>query len=425
MKFRCIGIGLAVGLPFATPALACLYTHAPEPVGGPTATFVARRMVDAAAYVDIAVAESSQSARSPLGEWPVSTVTFRTRERLKGASPERFSLFASGLKPVGSEVEAAPLLHWVDEKTGGVYPHATRWEPIPDEAIGTSCDPGFIEPVRGAAYLIFRDAKGRLLGPVEFHAGQRPTRGYAFVQAAPDTEWVRAVRLNSALRSPRAEAPGTGELPPPVAVDTTRGSAGFRRLLTVSEARGLLSRAGARPYVVYTSVGGMQGAHRVPPEQASLEAVGGARPQAAAQIGSPSPSRGIAARAQAVLDEYTAEQLARDASRLEYARMLIGAVAREHERAAEARSNGPFIYGVEFLGGPEVRKRLSASPLVGEVHQGFTVRGRPAAPQPANAVYAPPASTPPPAVAALNAVEIHARLQALAAELGAEAPARR
>lgn len=420
--------GLVMGLLLASgaPAFACSYPYAPEPVGGPSATFIARRMVEAAAHVDLAIAETAAPVRLPGSDQVAAqSVTFRVVERLKGASPDRFTLFAQTLRSANHKPEPEPLLHWVDEATGTVTPHSTRWEmPVAESSGFSTCDPGFIEPVQGRAYLIFREADGSLLGPVEFHPGQRPSRGFAFVEASlpADTEWGRAVRVEShpesrARRAARAAQAGQPAVSPePVATDPSRGSVGFRRLLTESEARTLLQRAGARPYVVYMTVGGLSGVHRRPPEEASLDTIAGARRQAVATLGSPAPRGGLIARVRAVLDAYDADTLARDAHKLDYARALIAADEQEKATMAAARSDGPFVYGVEFVGGPEVQGRLRASPMVAGIHPGFRVRGRLAAHQPDNpADDTPRAPGLPAAVQALTAAEVYARLQALAA----------
>lgn len=401
------------------PVFACSYVYAPEPVGRPSAAFIAGRMVDAAAYVDMASPERAQPMRTPDGR-PLGSysVTFKVVERLKGASPDRFTLFAAGLKPAGIKAAPVPLLHWVDETTGGIYPHSTPWEaPSTEQLMSTSCDPGFIEPIVGETYLIFRDADGGLLGPVTFHPDQRPTRGYSFTEApvGSDGDWSRAVRFYSSRVAATRPSAASDVLPPPMEADVTRASASFRRLLTQNEASNLLGTAGVRPYAVHIYIQGRSGEHRVPDAQASLGTLEGARRHVAATIGAPpTRSRGLMARARALVDTYTPEQLARDPSKLAYARALIGSVEGEKQIATAARSDAPFIYGVEFLGGPEAQRRLAASPLVGEVRPGFRVRGRAAVPQPQNVSFGQAGPDVSPIVADLTAAELHARLRALA-----------
>lgn len=401
----------------SSPALGCLYTHSPEPVGAPAAAFIAGRMVDEAAFVDLAVPERAAPMRTPDGR-PLAgkQVAFRVVERLKGASPARFVLFAWGLKPTGTTPVRDPMLHWVDE-AGGIIPHATRWEAPATEQFGsTSCDPGFIEPIAGRTYLVFRAADGGLLGPVAFAPGARPGRGFPFVDATgtENAVWLRAVRARAAGLRGRTPARAAA-LPAPYEADPSRASVAFRRPLTQAEARRLLGAAGARPYAVYTEVAGRPGEHRLPEAQASLDAFAVARREVAMTLGGPPGiSRGVSDRARALLREYTPERLAADPEKLRYARALVGSVAEQAARAAEARGDGPFVTGVEFLGGMEAQRRLRASPLVREVRSGFRVRGRPAAPQPLYERSAPPDFGKAAEIAGLTPAELHARLRALA-----------
>src|SRR5688572_32698415 len=74
-------------------AQACSYSQAPEPVGHASAEFFSARMAPAASFVDVAVAESSAPAFGAAKGWPVRATTFRVIYRLKGQSPDRFSLY--------------------------------------------------------------------------------------------------------------------------------------------------------------------------------------------------------------------------------------------------------------------------------------------------------------------------------------------
>ena len=408
----------------APAASACSWAHAPEPLGDTSALFIGGRMMDAAAYIDVATPEAMAPAQLPTGPHGfVKSVTFRVVERLKGTSPERFQLFALGLRDAGVPAQATPLLHWVDETSGVVYPFSTPWEPSPDPEMMsfTSCDPGFIEPVRGRRYLIFRGADGGLLGPLQFAPGQRPVRGYAFTEAdaATDSPWVRTVRLLSAWRAEKAGAPVAGPSaaptpPPAVEAAPSQGSVSFRRLLSDEEARTLLQSAGAKPYEVYLRTRGFSGVHRVPPDQASAEAISGARRHAIETIGSDAPAGGIVARARHALEGVTAEAFAADAQKQSYARMLIGAHETHLAAVRAVRSGAPMIYGAEFTGGPQAQAALARSPLVHAVRPGLAVRGRISAPDPENVASPEPPSTPP-HVEALMPAELYAALRKLAA----------
>lgn len=172
----------------ATPAMACQFVHEPEPLGASSAEFIARRMTAAAATVDIAVAEHV----TPLSRFPTTGIIFKVTERLKGASEERFTLYGAGDGVTVSP--PPPLTYWVHTESGTAYPSP----PLVEGPDGrgyfpmTSCHPGLIEPVKGASYLIFRDAKGRLLGEVEWSRGLS-SHGYSFVQV-DNALWLGAVR---------------------------------------------------------------------------------------------------------------------------------------------------------------------------------------------------------------------------------------
>ena len=137
-------------------------------------------------------------------------------------------------------------------------------------------------------------------------------------------------------------------LPRPFEADPARASVAFRRLLTEADARRLLGAAGARPYVARAQVGGQSGEHRLPDTQASLDALAVARREVVAALsGPPGVSRGLGDRARSVVRDYTPEQLAADPEKLRYARALVGSVEEGEKRAAEARADGPFLYGVD------------------------------------------------------------------------------
>lgn len=409
---------LASALLISTPAMACSWVHAPEPVGAPAANFIARRMVHAAAFVDIAVPESVAPAPAS-GDRPFAPkiVTFRVLERIKGASPDRFTLFATGLKPDGAAQKPTDLRHWVDEATGTVSPFATPWEAPVAQFSMTSCDPGFIEPAMGRTYVVFREADGGLLGPVEFHPGERPVRGFSFVDVGlpTESEWFRAVRFQGhpeVIRRQGAAVPAS--LPLPIAPDPDRGSVTFKRLLTEAETRGLLQRVGARPYAVYSQGPALSGVHRVPEGQASLEVIGAARRAAAARP-KPGVPAGLVARARHALEGETAESFGGDATKREYAMMLLNSLAQAEADRAGLAADQPIIYGVQFLGDRDVRRALASLPLVEKVQESLLVRGRPAPPDPVHlGASAPTGRRFRPEIEALPPDEVYRRLKALA-----------
>lgn len=424
---KCIfAVSLASALLASAPAFACSWIHAPEPVGAPAANFIARRMIHAAAFVDIAVPESvAPMLASKDRPFAPQIVTFRVLERIKGNSPDRFTLFATGLKPDGAAEKPTDLRHWVDEAAGTVSPFATPWEAPAAEFSMTSCDPGFIEPAMGRTYVVFREADGSLLGPVEFHAGERPARGFPFVDVGlpTESEWFRAVRLQGHPEVIKRQGAGTpASLPPPIAPDPNRGSVSFKRLLTEGEARAVLQRAGAKPYAVFSRGPALSGVHRVPEAQASLEVVGAARRAAAARpkLGIPA---GLVARARHALKGETAESFGNDATKREYGMMLLNSLAQAEADRAGLAADQPTIYGVLFLGGPAVRRALAASSSVEKVQESLLVRGRPAPPEPVyGGAPAPAGRRFRPEIETLAPDEIYRRLKALV-DGGPAAPA--
>jgi hypothetical protein len=189
----------------------------------------AARSVAAAATVDIAVAESARplvdaalwrawAARQPYGpggrkdaerivrqsrnKVVGQRITYRVVERLKGNSPATFTLGGRAFDPKPSRPEGVdrggPGGHYLDP-AGRPLPQTIYH---PDE-LGldnlvpmTSCFTPALTGQRGATYLIFRDAKGRLLGPVAFHPGAEPVRTYAYslVDRSAGDAWLAAVR---------------------------------------------------------------------------------------------------------------------------------------------------------------------------------------------------------------------------------------
>jgi hypothetical protein len=387
-------------------------------LGDTSALFIGSRMMDAAATVDVAVPELVAPAQLPTGPHAfVKSVTFRVVERLKGRSPERFQLFALGMAETAPNTPAQPLLHWVDEKSGVVYPFSTPWEPSPEPEMSfTSCDPGFIEPVRGRRYLIFRGADGGLLGPLEFAPNLRPVRGYAMVEAegASDQPWVRTVRLLAALRN-RAETSSAAPVPAPppaVAAVWSQASVSFRRLLSDQEASRLLEEAGARPYEVFMRAEGFSSVHRVPADQASLDVVAGARTHARETIGSGGARGGVVARARHALEGVSLETFAADPQKVGYARALVGSWDTHLAAAAAVRNGAPMIYGVEFVGGPAAQGALARSPLVHAVRPAVAIRGRVSTPDPEDVVTG--TTRAPARAAGLDPRELYTRLRQLA-----------
>ncbi len=365
-------LALATMLLEAAPALGCSYMGAPEPVGYPSSTFLSKGLFEAATFVDLAVAESSRPLAGPGNHFGTHAITFRVIQRWKGRSPDRFQLFGQALHPDGMAPPSWVRHHWVDE-LGRVVPHATPVEsPTAPLTTMSSCDPGFIRPAAGRTYVIFREADGRLLGPVLHHPGTHPQRGLEFVEVTNprEDEWLGAAFLRSFDYSG-----GAGQ----VAVTSTpaadRALVLFARPLDAAAAAAILRRAGVRPFAVHAAAGDFLDEQRLPSDRAALpfldEALAAVRENMNAQ-----PSR---AAARQLLPGLTAEELERDSWKRAFAAALILA---EERRAQAAAAGPPLIAGVEVLGEASAWAALRRDPRVARLEQGFVLRGRAAVPAP-------------------------------------------
>ena len=368
MRTRIILAALAALLPIARGE-ACSYIHAPEPVGGPSATFFAGKMAAAASFVDLAVAERARPLRGPDGQVYGEAVTFRVIQRWKGNSPDRFTLFAQGRGPGEGAAEPAPT-HWVDAN-GRVSPEPSPWEmPIPAPDSFTSCDPGFISPRIGRPYVVFREADGRLLGPVVFHPGERASRAFPFAPAGlpRNDPWTDAVFI--AGFNAREAARAVSEQPAPLA---DRALIVLRRPLAPAAARMLLGRVGARPYAVQVAAGDFVDETRVPADWADHalfdRAVTAARENMA--------GAGAAALAREAVAAFAPDDYVGDGWR----RVWVAALLEADARLARARKAGPpAVAAMEVLGDSDAWARLRRDPAVAGVLPGFMRRERPAAP---------------------------------------------
>jgi hypothetical protein len=188
------------------PAAACQYAQAPEAVGDSSAQFLARRMVTAAAHVDLVVVEDDGTRA--YNEMPTGVITVRSIARLKGDGPDRFSLFGTGLtlKPEADRMFAAPLQHFTredgrvvpfpynEEQQGLLFPGADG--PPPPPRVITSCSPPEIAAHTGRFYVVMRGTDGRLLANIPLYEGvSSPAFGFVPVTLAPEDYWLRAVML--------------------------------------------------------------------------------------------------------------------------------------------------------------------------------------------------------------------------------------
>lgn len=240
MRFLTFVLALVLA---GSPASACQWEFAPEPIGGPSAAFIAPRMATQATFVDIALAEGASEISLPPGvrRGASQALSFRVIKRLKGHSADRFILFGGlgNAKPGGEW----GMTHWVD-KEGRIYPHRGLSEGTPalPESM-TSCDPPGLTVAAGRLYVVLREADGRLLGSVPYHPGL-DAAGTAIAlagEAEPD-DFTRQLLmvLDSTVRN---------RLPEPAAApESGRAILVLRRPLVLKEAQALLQITGAQPF---------------------------------------------------------------------------------------------------------------------------------------------------------------------------------
>lgn len=339
----------------AMPASACQWPYAPEPIGGPSADFLVPKMVAAASFVDLALAEGASPARRPPGSQGlnVSALTFRLLSRVKGDSAERFLLFGSvgEAKPGGSW----GMTHWVD-KEGRIDPfEGVREAPIVMPTGMTSCDPPALTVALGRTYLVFREADGRLLGAVPFHAGSTPRRPTAIALADP---WPEDDVARIAMQN--QPAPGT---PTPVAATVPgRATVRFRRPLSAAVATALLARAGAVPFGVLLSSGGVTADYRLGSDLAFAGLVtdaadwANARPKSRAQE--------LSGR---FLDRYTLTSLSNDYAPRQLATAII-------DIADRPGTGEVMIHAADVVANRTSQARLAALAEVGAVEPSQQLR---------------------------------------------------
>lgn len=344
----------AVLLCAAAPALPCSYSQAPEPVGHASAEYFAARMGPQASFIDVAVAESSSPAFGARTGWPVPETRFRVVWRLKGQSPDRFSLLVGRL--AAGETAPGPQ-HWVDE-TGRILPFPYPVEAQLAQPSGmSSCDPGMLRVRGGESFLVFREADGRLLGAVPLN-GQRDSALYPLVPVALDEPigWLQATLTGI----------GRAGEPAPQGASATIAGVRFSRGLNPAEALRWAERASLRPVMVSIARGRLIEEYRVPADHASTGLIGHAFAGSAASRG----QRSVAALAAQLLDE-SDERLEIDSSLQLRANLLIESAMAEPPADAPAR-----VVAMEVTGAAGAIARLAAAPLVAETAPGALVRGR-------------------------------------------------
>lgn len=338
----------------AKQSLACSWTHRPEPVGQPSGQFFASRMMDDAAFVDLVIAET---VRPPALQPTASVATFRVLQRWKGNSPDRFTLQAAG--EGDPDERAQDLYHWVDRQ-GRIYPHPTAWEmPAADAIALTSCDPGFIRPVPGRLYIVFRDRAGSLLGPVRLHDGDAPARAYPFVEVSGPRDWGWFDSVATASFQPAA-ALADGVV---AATVSNRLTVAFQEPLTPTAATAFLRRTGLRPEAIRIVFGQFVDEVRTMPNLRTADVIQAAIRTAQDNLSHP----GVGKAAQSWITDERAEALETDG----WVRMHAVALILGEERRQQAGRAGPArIASVEIIGTEKEIIDLAKSPEVRGVYRG-------------------------------------------------------
>ena len=382
-------LGLAALL-FAAPAISCQYEFAPEPVGGPSAKFLAAKMGGAATYIDLAIAEGAADVRTPDGKvtpW-AKAISFRVIDRWKGQSPDRFILFG--------EVAAAgdkgwSVTHWVDDQ-GRVDPFESVREASVVPAVGmNSCDPPTLTPLVGQTYVVLREADGRLLRAVEFHPGSPPRSGTAIAAAPlwPNDEWGRQL---SYLRAVPALDPTSASTP----IDPSHATVRFRRPLDLAAVERLLGQTKAAPFAATLLRGTTTSEYRLDSKLAWPGLVSDAARWAEDRATEPELLKAQSAK---LVDAISVRELTTDTAWLIHARSVVAL-------ADAAAETGPARFvTIGVVADAAVQRALAADPDVAEVIPARLVRAR-VATAPARA-----AASPLPDVAALDA---YRRLTAIA-----------
>lgn len=349
----------AVSLGYVTPALACQWEYAPEPIGGPSAAFIAPRMAAQAAFIDLALAEGASTVALPPGvQGGLSqALSFRVLKRLKGQSADRFILFGGigDAKPGGEW----GMTHWVDPQ-GRIYPYRGVLEAQVALPQGmTSCDPPRLTVAAGRVYLVLREADGRLLGSVSYHPGlDSAGTPIALAGEVEPDDFTRQVM--------QATYPNAQEkLPDPVATaEPGRATIVFRRPINLVEARSLLQQAGVLPYGALISRGGMTTEYRLGSEFAFARLLDDAIAFTASAATPPDLVRTLAGR---IVDRIPAANF----DEYDPSFGLVPGLASLGER----HENGlPAIIAIDVVADAAAQRRLARNPAVFLVDPGRRIR---------------------------------------------------
>ena len=353
---------------WSVPASACQWPYEPEPIGWATADYFSKGIVAAASTVDLVVAERSRTVPLPqIGD--TQATTFRVLQRLKGSSPDRFTLFTVAAAP---GIELPKPAHMVDDD-GRVRPFQWPTEAPPgDVMITNSCSPGHIVAQPGKLYLVSRDAQGRLVKGIPLAGGQAHS-AFTFVPAGlPRFDpWYDGLFLASAIERERPGARvASVQVQPTDRVATIR----FQRPQSPAAVAALLRRIGATPFAVHVAAGDLVDETRMPIDRASASLLTEAVEQARANLAVPSAGPATAKAALAKFEPYHFEN---DGWVVLWTKALLDA----EERLRQARSAGvQGIISVEVAGNGAAWQRAQNEASVAEPIPGAIVGGKEAAP---------------------------------------------
>lgn len=336
-----------------------------DSVGFPSGTFFASAMMREAAFVDVVLAEQRRPFLA--GPIPMELASFRTLRRLKGGSPDVFTLLAPAAGTLPLLDRADEFAMYVDE-SGRVYPIAARHEPeVPFSGPRSSCDPGEITPQPGQLYVVFRGADGGLLRSARYHGDQRhPALPFRMTEPEKIDDWSIAVEGAAARWRYNQQTMITQPMTP--RSDVARLI--LRRPIDASKVFRLLGVNGPRPFAVrVVANGGYADESRVPFAYAGVglidRALAGAR-TALAGWGGPALAQRLVAAVPEGDPGFSAFSPGID---------LLAA----DRRLRTAKSGAaPGVISLELTGTAEQWRRLRASPLVASVMIGFTFQGQPA-----------------------------------------------
>jgi hypothetical protein len=353
MMRRILPLLLVGGLAIPQAAHACHYTQVPEAVGPASQGFFTQRMAAAATTVDVALAGTTRPAFGSDARWRIPATTFHVIDRIKGHSPDRYTLFVGASGADDRDVEAQ---HWVDAN-GRVtpFPYPVENEPMSGTTRSmTSCHPGFLAVRKGEAYLVFRDADGRLLGQFALY-DDLMTAAFPLVRAGLGTRegWL------AWAGPPQSERSSNGSV-----VATNRATVRFGRPISARAAEGWLRRAGLVPFAVRVAAGPVLDEARVP----SILATAGLVDRALNDARSNDASDALATLAARMQQGITAETLDNDALIRSHVWLVAEAAGRLRIEPDE-----PLVVSMDVTGPAAALARLRIDPQGVEVIDGLLV----------------------------------------------------